>query len=212
MKIYKFRPLATQKNFNRARKILKTGCFWCSKFSELNDPMEGAFHASTIKKIDEALKQKMRYRICSFSNKKAFEKPIMWGYYANGFRGIAIEVKCDETEVRKVNYVPDIESIDDVTIEEILTTKLSPWKHEKEFRFLKESDDNFHKIGTITAVYFGNPYNRAVNKKSIYNDSDILKTYEDFKENLIKLSRSMGMGRYNVEIDKNNKVKKYPIN
>src|SRR3989344_8601879 len=166
--IYKFRPLATQDDFDRAKNILETGHFWCSKFSELNDPMEGAFHASTIKKIDEALEQKMHYKICSFSGEKAFEEPTLWGYYANGFRGIAIEVECEDTKVRKINYKENIKSINNTSIDEILTTKLDPWKKEEEYRFLVESDNNFHKIGKIKAVYFGDPYNRATNKSNIY--------------------------------------------
>ncbi len=40
MKLYKFRPLANQNEFSRAKQILETGCFWCSQFSELNDPIE----------------------------------------------------------------------------------------------------------------------------------------------------------------------------
>lgn len=207
MIIYKFRSLGTQEDFIRAKIIIETGHFWCSKFSELNDPMEGAFHASTIEKINEASTQKMQYKICSFSNVGAFKNPTLWGYYANGFRGIAIEVKCANDQLKKINYEKDIVSIDEKTVEEILTTKLKSWKKEGEYRFLVESKNNFHQIGTINAVYFGNPYYRAVNKSDIYDTTPVLKKYRDYKKELIQLLESKKIKYHDVVIEKND-VKK----
>ena len=43
IKLYKFRPLSDCKDFERIEKILETGEFWCPKFTELNDPMEGVY-------------------------------------------------------------------------------------------------------------------------------------------------------------------------
>lgn len=206
MKIYKFRPLATQEDLNRAKNILETGHFWCSKFSELNDPMEGAFHSSSIEKINEAFEQKMHYKICSFSGKEAFEDPTLWGYYANGFRGIAIEVERGDTELRKINYKKSIKSIDDASVDEILTTKLNPWKKEEEYRFLVLSDNNFHEIGKIKAVYFGEPYNRAVNKDNIYKKTPVLQEYKEIKERLVKIVKGMGINCLYVKIEGNKVV------
>lgn len=210
MKIFKFRPLAIQDDFNRAKQIIETGNFWCSKFSELNDPMEGAFHASTIKKVNEAFRQKKRYGICSFSGQDALKNPILWGYYANGFRGIAIEVECENNEVEKITYEKNIKTLEDegglVDAKDILTTKLEPWVSEDEYRFLVESQNNFHKIGEITAVYFGDPYNRAVNKDEIYHKSKLLNNYKDLKEKLIKVIDSKKI-RYKDVIIKGISVK-----
>jgi len=206
MKIYKFRPLVTQEDFNRAKNILETGHFWCSKFSELNDPTEGSFHAKTKRLIDTALEHKKRYKICSFSGEKAFSEPIMWGYYANGFRGIAIEVECYEEEVQEIKYEKDIKTIKnylDISndVEKILISKLTSWEHENEFRFLKPSNNNFHKIGDITAVYFGNPYGNAVNNEEICNNSQHLPDYKNLKNKLNKLAEGLKIDCHNVKIE-----------
>lgn len=109
MKLYKFRPLAKEEDFQRAKSIIETGCFWCSRFSELNDPMEGVFCTANHKIIDDAYKQKVSYRICSFSAEAAFENPCMWGYYANGFKGIAIEIEVSD-EAKKMIHEIDYEN------------------------------------------------------------------------------------------------------
>jgi len=204
MKLYKFRPLATQEDFNRAKNILETGCFWCSKFSELNDPMEGAFHSAEIKIVNETFAGKNCRKICSFSGGTAFKDPILWGYYANGFRGIAIEVECDEKEVEKINYKKYINKLKNTNInnnvKKVLTTKLESWELEEEYRFLIESVNHFHKIGEIKNIYFGDPYYSALNKNKIYEQSDILKKYKKYKNDLIKLTQNMNVGCHNVTI------------
>ena len=43
VKLYKFRPLADDRDFERLKEILKTGKFYCPKFPDLNDPMEGVY-------------------------------------------------------------------------------------------------------------------------------------------------------------------------
>jgi len=196
MKVYKFRPLVTQEDFNRAKNILETGHFWCSKFSELNDPMEGAFYEPEIEKINETFKGKNCRKICSFSGEIAFKNPILWGYYTNGFRGIAIEIDCSNQEVQEICYVQDILNLNEIgvtdIVEKVLTTKLHNWKHEQEYRYLVESDNHFHKVGKITNIYFGDPYYRASNKDKIYESSNILKEYKKYKKNLIELTKKMG--------------------
>lgn len=117
MKLYKFRPLANQTDFDRAKAILETGCFWCSKFFDLNDPMEGVY-----KGIKNYFAEKDRYKICSFSGKKAFRDPVMWAYYANGFKGMAIETAiCNETKVKAMEYIK-VQPTEDKSIDEILNS------------------------------------------------------------------------------------------
>ena len=102
MKLYKFRPLANDRDRDYLKEILETRKFHCSKFQDLNDPMEGIYYAADRANIiDLIFKAKARYKICSFSNEEAFSKPIMWGYYANGFRGVAVEIEVSEKEVKK---------------------------------------------------------------------------------------------------------------
>ena len=209
-KVYKFRPLANrleenepfadEEDFKRAKCILETGEFWCSQFWKLNDPMEGIFRANEdiISKIYEEKKQ---CRICSFSDIWGFKKPIMWGYYANGFKGMAIEIEVEVDKeclegkkcFRPMSYndeIPEIEDKDDswASVIEILTHKSTRWKHEREYRFLKKTNKNFCKIGQITAIYFGNPYGNASNRSDILKDDNNLVEYDKWKNKLIKIA------------------------
>ena len=90
MKLYKFRQLTSCRDLERIIEILETNKFHCAKFSEMNDPMEGVYIATVPSKIDKILTEKNEKRICSFSSKEGFENLAMWGYYANGFKGIPI--------------------------------------------------------------------------------------------------------------------------
>jgi hypothetical protein len=208
MKLYKFRPLASKLDFCRAKSILETNFFWCSKFWDLNGPMEGTFHSSVIDSIDKVFVEKIQYKICSFSGEKAFKNPAVWGYYTNGFRGYAVEIEipnAKEAAIRKVNYKKDINDADLIKrnkAEIILTTKLIPWEHEDEYRFLIRSGSNSHKIGKITAVYFGEPYGNAINKTLIYNQSFLLSEYEIWRAKLIKVVKNIEIDPFLVEVQK----------
>ncbi len=218
MKLYKFRPLegterdidgSNDSNFKRAKTILENGEFWCSKFSELNDPMEGVFYGSADL-IDAIYTKKLQYKICSFSAKRAFEKPYMWGYYANGFKGMAIEIEVDTGDVKEICYSNKIPSVEyltascrmygDEVILKILTTKSSPWKREAEYRFLIKDEKKYHKIGEITKVYFGNPYGGVGNKKPIYENNQNLLNYDKLKKYLIKFANERNICCYSIKI------------
>lgn len=182
MKLYKFRSLADFEDLNRIINIVKTGKFWCSRFSELNDPMEGVYITRKMGNmdIDNVYGEKNKYAICSFSGQSGFRNPIMWGYYANGFKGVGIEIEVADNndDIPEVNYVPtsDIDYLNgEDRIKKVLTSKLECWKHEAEYRFLTQGNKGLHSIGEITGVCFGNPYGNVANKQMIYkNNQDIL--------------------------------------
>ena len=213
MKLYKFRPLANSQiddDFKRLREILETGEFCCSKFSELNDPMEGVYLFSNYTEdrahlIDLIFKAKESYKICSFSNEKAFSNPIMWGYYANGFRGVVVEIEVSEEEVKIINYVDKIPKFaglnPDENAVEILTTKLSLWTHEDEYRFLKKIPENKFKIGNITALYFGDPYENVINKPDITENSNAIKTYLELKNEISSIADRKKINVHHVKLD-----------
>lgn len=176
MRLYKFRSLGTCEELERAQEILGTGEFWCARFWELNDPMEGVywFNAGTLDKdfIRRLYGGKSDQVLCSFSGERAFELPVMWGYYANGFRGIAIEIEVDSLDIAKITYSCDVANIKNSgetndAVRRILTTKLCDWQHEDEYRYLCKGESGLHKIGRITTVYFGNPYKTTVNAKDV---------------------------------------------
>ncbi len=178
MKLYKFRSLGNCEDLERAQEILKTGKFWCSRFWELNDPMEGVywFSAGTLNAdfISRLYNSKSDHALCSFSGEEAFKRPIMWGYYANGFKGIAIEIEVEDDlpSIVKMTYSSEVARIGDTdvptdgAVKRILTTKLCSWQHEQEYRYLASHDHGKRQIGCLTAVYFGNPYKTAVNAKA----------------------------------------------
>ncbi len=207
MKLYKFRPLSDDKDFDRARAILDTGSFWCSRFSELNDPMEGVFTVPNSEAVRRIYDKKNKYKICSFSGEGGFSSPLMWGYYANGFKGLAIEVKVDATHVRSVRYSPAVSDVEilgaKLDIESLLTIKLNSWAHEWEYRFLKETEKNLCRIGEISAVYFGDPYGNVDNRDDVYQDNKHLREYKDLKERLVKvIGKNVNHFTVSIEGDK----------
>lgn len=206
-KIYRFRQLKSCEDLCRIKQIIETGKFWCSKFSDLNDPMEGVYIASDYNSVNENLNQKNKYKICSFSGERGFENPIMWGYYAGGFHGVAIEVEVDINEIKQVKYTCDTITSDNV--KDILTSKLFYWEHEDEYRYLDNSNsDNLIKIGKITKVYFGNPYGGLTNTDNIKQDNKNLIKYEEFREELVKLMNQKGIQYSYVEVKGNQVVSK----
>jgi len=216
MKLYKFRPLASDTDFNRLKEILETGKFYCPAFPDLNDPMEGVYRFLNLTEnraalIDLIFKEKESYKICSFSNGKAFTNPIMWGYYAGGFKGVAVEIETCRGEVKKIKYVNNIPGFEGVNPNKeavkILTTKLSLWGHECEYRFLKKSYDNRHKIGKIMALYFGDPYERAHNRNNIVENSDAIRKYIEFKNEILNIARQKNLVVHSVTIDNEKVIK-----
>ena len=110
MKLYKFRPLGNCHDLERIEQIIKEDKFWCSKLWDLNDPMEGVYRNKYFDKLDsdKTFNEKNKYRICSFSGKKGLKNPILWGYYAHGFRGVAIEIEAKKN-IEEITYVTEEE-------------------------------------------------------------------------------------------------------
>jgi hypothetical protein len=204
--VYKFRPLRDDCHLAWTEDILRKGRFWCSRFWELNDPMEGVYHflPGTISKddIQELFKEKSSRVICSFSGRDAFSNPVLWGYYANGFKGIAIEVQVTPDAVHKVRYEESLAWHEDAgdPVTQILTTKLACWKHEDEYRFIGNAAQHGpHKIGTITRVYFGSPYNTVVNAPDA-QARPVVQEYLRLREEIIASATETGISCVEVEV------------
>lgn len=198
MKLYKFRELTSCKDLERIIEILETNKFHCAKFFEMNDAMEGIYIATDSSKINKILDEKNKRRVCSFSSKEGFKNPAMWGYYANGFKGIAIEIEVDESKVKKVKYEDKVPETADV--EEILTTKLKYWEHEAEYRFITKDNEDKYKIGKITKVYFGCPYENLTNSDGIISKSKQILEYKKYKEKLEKFLKENEIEFCNFEL------------
>lgn len=208
--LYKFRSLGNDDDLKRVQHILNTCEFWCSKFWELNDPMEGVYSFQDGALTDEFITglygAKSEHVICSFSGEKAFRNPIMWGYYANGFKGIAIKLEVDDsveniTKMRYKQKVANVRKRDDktVTVKDILTTKLTCWKNEDESRFITTGKSGYHKIDTITAVYFGNPYRTTKNSQDVMQH-DVMEKYIHQVKSIKKVAVSQGYTCHDVDV------------
>lgn len=122
-------------------KMLVESKMYAAKFSELNDPMEGAYLSD--KEIKGYFNQKENERIISLIKKNGQERPcnmLMWSHYGDEHRGCCIEFhfvnKEDEEEVLPVEYVDKIKEERVNSIEIILRRKFTDWKYEQEVRRL----------------------------------------------------------------------------
>jgi hypothetical protein len=163
MKLYKYKSL---RNFGHVADIICNKRFYAAQYFELNDPMEGLFnHEAGTKKeyLDDIREGKKRLRICSFS--KDPKNPLLWSHYADGFKGICIEVEINDNtsdfDIIEVEYTSirvlfsnkaarlkgELPSL-------IFRQKAKGWSIEKEVRIL--SNNQYVKYGIkITGILLG---------------------------------------------------------
>ncbi|HZF71449.1 DUF2971 domain-containing protein [Sulfuricurvum sp.] len=192
MKLYKFRALRTNKDFNRVKDIIENG-FYCNDILGFNDMNEGVY-TKNLNNQNISLLEKKEYKICSFSGVKALSSELMWGHYANSGRGIVIEIDVEHCHnIKEVKYDND-NNLN--TIEEILTNKSEEWIYEDEYRYLSTDylDGNKVKIGNICKVYFGSPYKHLSNYKEILSIHTDLKKYLRLKKKLEKFCVDQNIG------------------
>ena len=165
--------------------ILINSRLYLAKWKDLNDAMEGVFwsKSETIKNTIED--GKADKRVCSFS--KTCEELLLWGYYASGFKGLAIEFEIDKGAMKEVRYqddlkkiITEVENAQDVATK-MLTRKLTSWQHEREFRIVtpvnKLGEEYYSLTGEnkITKVIVGSRMNDAIKKiyETICNAKEI---------------------------------------
>lgn len=191
IRLLKFRSLRNRDDLKSIKGIVESGKFWCSKLWNLNDPMEGIYRNSDFNHIDikEMFNEKNNHIICSFSWIKALNNPLLWGYYANGYRGIAIEIEIDSDRVEKIEYKSKTDFNKNMNnVKQIITRKLKNWNHEREYRYLlKNKPEDFYPIGMITKIHFGNPYANINNRNNVIDNSHTLREFENLKKELICL-------------------------
>jgi hypothetical protein len=98
-------------------------------------------------------------RVCSLS--ASLSDVRLWSYYADGHRGIAIEIDFEgmESQIHKVEYVNQLKEINNALSSgtettEILRIKANHWAYEKEFRIISD-EESISTQGRISGVYFG---------------------------------------------------------
>jgi len=163
VKAYKYRSLA---NFEHVADIFCNNRFYAAQFFDLNDPMEGMFdyEKGTKKEYLEKIREgKEKLRICSFSSD--FRNLLLWAHYADGFKGICIEVELNDWpdhDIAKVNYEPFKPIFNNEHGEYvhywpniILREKNAAWKYEKEIRVLTRREFVSYPMVEIKSVLLG---------------------------------------------------------
>lgn len=172
MKFYKY------KSVDYIEDVLVNQRLYCSKFDELNDPMEWAFTSENENREIEKLlheTKKDSWRICCLSRSEQYG--LMWSMYADSHRGVCIEVEVDidnpteDDEILeykdgwfygKIAYIPNMTKLHDVNrhdVTRVLWNKSKQWEHEQEFRFIHRLNVGQTKVFfpvKINKVYLGN--------------------------------------------------------
>jgi len=167
VKLFKFRDVQRP---NRVLDIILQQRLYCSDLESLNDPTEGVFAFYTSQKNDSDEQDKKikaindcikTLKVCSLS--KTFDSHLLWAHYADGFKGIAIEVEIPDshTSIREVKYdgvfssfnIDNHLNAEDVAID-VLTSKFQDWSYEKEVRIIQK-DNYFQLANPVTRVIAG---------------------------------------------------------
>jgi hypothetical protein len=174
MRAYKFRS-ANQLEFTM--DILLNRRLFCADWRKLNDPMEGIFAYTTHGRTPEAQRvvkgigdAKSRYKVCSLS--EDFQSHLMWSHYADGFKGLAIEVELpnEDINIRQLEYrgvfaFLDMDSIttEDEAARRILFSKYQEWSYEREIRILS-SAEYYELRSPIRRVIVGHRMSHALQR------------------------------------------------
>lgn len=174
MLLYKFKSL---QNIEFALDIIIKERLHCASYSELNDPFEGLFHTifkpSTYYPLIPCLIKEIKQcktiedlhvgvehsKICSLS--KSLNEIRLWSHYADGHKGIAIEIDFSKNmkDFYEVTYVPRLQEFGNTiltgpTPEKVLSFKTEHWSYEDECRIIQK--DNFYSIsGRIKSIFTG---------------------------------------------------------
>lgn len=187
MKLYKYKSL---NDLAHVYDILIENRLHCSCVEKLNDPIEGDFIAKFLLSIERTIREEdgkkiycskgvfkklassedevreigdaiRRKRVCALSKTGADVR--LWSYYANGHKGISIEVDIPDADIVRqgqkidvacnkkifeVEYKKSLAEVihktDSPVVEQqsliALRTKLSLWEHEGEVRIIQEGD------------------------------------------------------------------------
>jgi hypothetical protein len=173
MWLYKYRSLQSPKHWRYVKDIIQNKRFHAAQYSELGDPMEGLYrydpfydHRRTLfgneclgeEEFRRCIaKSKKECLICSFSRDSG--SPPLWVHYADGCKGICIEIEVIKRHIRGcyfrcgsqswcvVQYKPHLVRVHSEPAgfsnfqigSRILTHKLDHWCHEKEVRVFAKS-------------------------------------------------------------------------
>lgn len=149
MRAFKFR---SSNQIEYVFDILINKRLHCADWKDLNDPMEGLYYYQGNgrgNEIEERVKgirrAKRNYKVCSLS--KTYDSHLLWAHYANGFKGVAIELDLPEQDpnIREVNSRGVFAFVDmnnfrteEEAARKILFSKYHEWEYEQEVRILHD--------------------------------------------------------------------------
>jgi hypothetical protein len=176
MIVFRFRSLEAKSGVTRAFDIIENKRLYLADWKEMNDPAEGFFFLSHSKRADAVIYQKEQLRLCSFT--QYYANSLLWSYYAGGFNGICIALEFSANELNEVRYLkrsPEFYDYDAREPRELaldaLTTKLEYWRHEAEFRVIRnasELTERKYLNCSVVGVFYGSEISEP-NKAKLLN-------------------------------------------
>ncbi|MCX8524671.1 DUF2971 domain-containing protein [Chryseobacterium formosus] len=188
--LYKYRSLD---NFDLFLDILINKRLYATKYSLMNDPMEGLFlfengtiQSAVRKKI---YNEKNDLKICCLSENE--DSMLMWSHYSNSHKGVILEVEVSDLnyDIVNVKYENNLSTYNaDVSAKTILSSKLIHWEYEKEVRIFQKNDQNKYINVEIKRIILGRRISELhkilIQKLVLKIDRNIIVSeipYEDFE-------------------------------
>lgn len=199
MLLYKYRSL---ENLWFLMDIVANQRVYCANWWELNDPLEGNYeiylgkNSDKYQSIMESRIEKAResFRIASFS--KTATNFLLWSHYADGHKGVAVELEIDEEDpnLHEVTYSP----FSSVFTEKSQTTqsmyhlfngKTEEWEYEEEYRVITK--DRYYSFDRpIQRILLGPQVNRdkaSLLRKIIPESVELVATELDRVQGVLKV-------------------------
>jgi hypothetical protein len=169
--LFKYRSI---QNWKFLLDIFLNKRLYAATYKELNDPMEGRYyyHGDAVsREFKRALRDKRReWKICSLS--RNHRNTLMWSYYAEGHRGIAIGITVKNKRrspytVREVVYDSEVHigpgqfsgNAEQIALH-ILSQKQMAWQHEDEVRVFTRDQFVDVEIQKVCFGYYTSPRDR----------------------------------------------------
>lgn len=165
MKLYKYKSL---QNLWHVLDIIFNQKLYCAHWSELNDPLEGRYEiylGSKETRIEELMvgrieKAKNNFRIVSLSADPT--NFLLWSHYADGHKGVAIEVDFPNPHkhLYQVTYSPfssvfteKLQTMEDMR--HLFNGKPEEWQYEEEYRIVVCRQKFFKLPKPIVRIFLG---------------------------------------------------------
>lgn len=147
-KLYKYKSLS---DIEPVLDIILNKRFYCSDVSTLNDIREGSMSVNPhINRgimwnyPDDIKTEVSKFKVCSLST--ILDHHLMWAHYADGYKGVVIEVDIDDIDFDYVLYsneaikYEELKYSNDIEInaKKVLNTKYKDWEYEKEARIIQK--------------------------------------------------------------------------